>query len=125
MEKNCQVSSRRLKRYAAIFPSTFLQLVNDSKNSIWNGNTQSRSSCFFFFFFFLKTLERFSILFNYSYLLNLLFRYLQTCIKESCIYFSSQLFFETTVKTPKLQGSLPLKTKDNSLLSFFRVLSIA
>ena len=38
----------------------------------------------------------------YSPILTLWFRYLQTCIKESCMYLSSQLFFKTPHKALKI-----------------------
>ena len=55
--------------------------------------------CFFFLFCFWKTCERFFILFTYSS--YFWFRYLQTCIKESCMYLSSQL--KSPHKTLKFQ----------------------
>ena len=42
-------------------------------------------------------------------LLTLWFRYLQTCIKEKCMYLSSQLFFKTSHKTLKFQEKSPQK----------------
>ena len=43
------------------------------------------------------------------------FRYLQTRIKEKCMYLSSQVFFETAHTTLKFQQkSLPLLTKNIS-----------
>ena len=57
--------------------------------------------CFFFFFGFETPFKDF--LFYSLILLTLWFRYLQTRIMESCIYLSSQLFFETTLKTLKFQ----------------------
>ena len=41
--------------------------------------------------------------FDSSIILTLWFRYLQTDIKESCIYLSSQLFFKTLHETLKFQ----------------------
>ena len=54
------------------------------------------------FFFVLETpLKDFPI--NSPILLNFWFRYLETHIKESCMYLSTQLFFKTPHKTLKLQ----------------------
>ena len=53
------------------------------------------------FFCFLNTLERFS--FHSSILLTLWFRYLQTRIKESCLYLSSQHLFKTPHETVNIQ----------------------
>ena len=85
---------------SGIFPSTFLQPVNGSKNSILNWVMKlSPFMCFYFYFLFLKHLERFSILFTYSsYPLVLI---LTNHIKESCMYLSSQLFFKTPRKVPQ------------------------
>ena len=49
-----------------IFPSTFLQLVNGSKNLILNWVMKLSLFVFFVFFCFWNTFERFSILFTYS-----------------------------------------------------------
>ena len=77
---------------ASHFWSTFLQPVNNSKNSILNW-FMKLNLCMFFFFFVFET-----ILKNYPFvspiLPTLCFRYLQTCIKESCRYLSSQRFFK-------------------------------
>ena len=54
----------------------------------------------FFSFLFLKHPWKF---FYSIHLYFLLFRYLQTCIKESFMYFSSQRFFKPPHKTLKLQ----------------------
>ena len=52
---------------------------------------------FFFFFVFEMPLKDFLL---YSpILLTLWFRYLQKCMKESCMYLSGQLFFKTPHKT--------------------------
>ena len=79
---------------AGIFPSTSLQPVNGSKNSILNW--VMKLSLFievFSFFVFKTTLKDFP--FYSSILFTLWFRYLPTHIKESCIYLSSQLFLKT------------------------------
>ena len=54
--------------FSGIFPSTFLQPVSGSKNSILNWVMKLNLLVFFFFFFFCfwNTLERFFILFTYS-----------------------------------------------------------
>ena len=46
-------------------------------------------------------------------LLTLWFRYLETCIKEICMYLSSQLFLKTPQKTLKFQE----KSKENAFSS--------
>ena len=56
---------------------------------------------FFSFFAFKKPVKDFS--FYSPILLTIQFRYLQICIKENCMYFSSQRFFKTPHKTPKFQ----------------------
>ena len=64
-----------------IFPSTFLQPLNGSKNSILNGVTKLNLLMFFFFFVFETPLKDFP--FYSTILLTLWFRYLQTCMKET------------------------------------------
>ena len=54
-----------------------------------------------FFFVFETPMKDFR--FDSSIILTLWFRYLQTDIKESCIYLSSQLFFKTLHETLKFQ----------------------
>ena len=82
------------------FPSTFLQPVNGCKNSILNLVIKLYFHVFFLFCFW-NTLERFSILFTYSsYFLVYI---LTNTHKESCVYLSSQLFFDTPHKTLNLK----------------------
>ena len=66
---------------------------------------------FMFFVFFEKPLKDFRL--DSPILLTLWFRYLQTRIKESCVYISSQIFFEITHKTLKFQE----KSKKNTFSS--------
>ena len=75
-------------------PSTFLQPVNGSKSSILNWVMKLSLFMFCFCFCFEKPLK---IFLSYSaiFLLFLWFTYLQKRIKESCMYLSSQLLFET------------------------------
>ena len=70
---------------------------NGSKNSILNWVMKLSLFMFFVFFFGFETpLKDFQF---YSYiLLTLRFRYLQTRIKESCIYLSGQIFFKSLRK---------------------------
>ena len=92
------LSKRRspLQLDTGIFPSTFLQLANRSKNSILNWVIKlNLFMCFFFFF--LKPWK----IFHSINLLFLLFSQVQ--IKESCMYLSSQRFFKTPHKTIKFQ----------------------
>ena len=91
-----------------IFPSTFLQPVNDSKKSTLNWVMKVN---LFICFFFEKPLEDFPL--DSPILLTLWLRYLQTCIKESCVYISSQMFFKILCKTPTLQE----KSKKNTFSS--------
>ena len=64
----CEDFWKKPKLLVGIFQSTFLQLVNGSKNSVLNWVMKLYLfMCFFFFFCFWNTLERFSILFAYSY----------------------------------------------------------
>ena len=89
--------TRRQTNLPSIFPSSFLQLVNSSKNSILNWVMKHILFMFFFFFVFETPLEDFPF---YSPMLpTLWFRCLQTCIKESCMYLPSQLIFKTTHNT--------------------------
>ena len=53
---------------------------------------------FFFFFFVFETLLK-DLPFYLHNLLTYWFKYLQTRIKESCMYLSCQLFFETPHET--------------------------
>ena len=96
-----------IKTKAGIFPNTFIQPVNGSKNSILNELWNSISSCFFFCFFFEKPLKCFPF---YSPIL-------QKRIKESCMYLSSQLFFETPNKTPKFQEKSESETRSEQKVS--------
>ena len=52
--------------WSGILPSTFLQLVNGSKNSILNWVMKLNLFIFFLLFFFLKSLDRVSVLFTSS-----------------------------------------------------------
>ena len=97
-----------LRLLAGIFPSTSLQPVNGSKNSILNW--VMKLSLFievFSFFVFKTTLKDFP--FYSSILFTLWFRYLPSHIKESCIYLSSQLF----LKTPNYE--IPRKVKEKCI----------
>ena len=97
----------------AIFPSIFLQ-QNGSKNSVLNCIMTLSPFMFFFFFLFETLLKDFPV---YSpILLTLWFRYLQKSVKESFMYFSSQLFFKTPHKTLKSQG----KSKKNAFFSILQ-----
>ena len=76
-----------------IFPTTSLQPVNISKNSNLNWAMKLNfSTCLFFLFPCYSPIH-----------LTLWFRYLQTQIKESCVYFYGQLFFKAPHETLKLQ----------------------
>ena len=81
----------------------FLQLVNGSENSILNWVTMKLNLfvVVFFFFCFETPLKYFP--FYFHILLTLCFRYLETHIKESFMYVSSQLFFNTPHKTLRFQ----------------------
>ena len=88
-----------------IFPSTFLKPVNGSKNSILNTVIKfNLFTCLFFLFVFEKHSKDFP--FYSPTLLTLWLWYLQTHIKESCMYLSSQLFFKTSNKILKFQEHL-------------------
>ena len=84
---------------SVIFSSTFMQLVNGSKNSILNWDM--KLDLFMFLFFFKPSNICYSI--HLLFLLYLWFRCLQKREKESCMYLSSQFFLETSCKTLKLQ----------------------
>ena len=89
--------------WAGIFPSTFLQPVDGSKNSILNSVMNFN---LFMSIFFLKNPWK---IFLYSPIfLTLWRRYLQTRIKASCMYLCSQLFFKTPHKTIKFPKKLLL-----------------
>ena len=96
------------------FPSTFLQPVNGCKNSILNLVIKLYFHVFFLFCFW-NTLERFSILFTYSsyFLVSIL----TNTHKESCVYLSSQLFFDTPHKTLNLKKK---KTRKIHFPAIFR-----
>ena len=90
--------------YTGIFPSTFKQPVNCSKNSILNWVMKFSLFMFFvclFVCFFLTPLKKFS--FYSPIFITLWFRYLQTHLKESSMYLSSQHFFKIPHKTLKSQ----------------------
>ena len=59
--------------------------------------TRSLHVCFFIFIFELS-LKDFPF---YSPIILIILRYLQTRIKESCMYLSAQLFFKTPHETPR------------------------
>ena len=84
-----------------IFPITFLQSVNGSKNPILNRVMKVNLFMCFFLFVFQTPFKDFP--FYSPFLLTLWFRYLQTHIKESCMYVFSQLFFKTPHKTLKFK----------------------
>ena len=90
--------------FSGIFPSTFLQPVNGSKNSILNWVIMKLNLFMLFLFFLfcfetpLKDFPFYSLI-----LLTLCFRYLQTSINESFIYLSSHLFFKTPHETLRFQ----------------------
>ena len=64
---------------------------------------KTQSHVFFFFYVFETPLKDFP--FYSPILLTLLFRYLQTHVRESCIYRFSQLFS----KTPHMKNVFPIK----------------
>ena len=68
--------------------------------------------CVFFCFFFQNPLKDFPFHFI---LFTLRFRYLQTLIKESCVYISSQIFCKTLQKTLKFQEKSKKNTFSSSL----------
>ena len=68
----------------------------------------------FFFKIFEKPLKDF--LFYSPIILTLWFRYLQTRIKESCMYLSSQLFFKTPHETQ--EKSIFQRTADLNFQDF-------
>ena len=93
--------------HAGIFPSTFLQPVNSSKNSILNWIIKLN---LFMYIFFVKPLKDFPV--YLLILLTLWLRYLQTRTKANCMYLSCQLF-RTHHKTLKFQQKLlPLQKKN-------------
>ena len=95
-----------------IFPSTFPQPVIGSKNSILNCVMKlNLFMCSFFFFVSETPMNDFP--FNSPILLTFWFRYLQTRIKESSMYLSSQLLFKTSHKTLKFHD----KSKKNAFSS--------
>ena len=74
---------------------------------------------FMYFFFVFETPMK-DFRFDSSIILTLWFWYLQTDIKESCIYLSSQLFFKTLHKTLKLQE----ESKKNAFASDLQTFSL-
>ena len=107
------LSSRRTRgtnSTARHFSSTFLQLVNCSKSSIMNWVIKLNLSIRFCFE---KPLEDFP--FYSPIVFPLWFRYSQTCIKESCMYLPSQLFFKTLHRTLKSQENSKKKKKKKSI----------
>ena len=88
--------------YPGIFPSTFLQPVNSSRNSNLELSCEIQFLHVLFSFFVFETpLKDFS--FYSSILLTLWFRYLQTHIEESCMYLSTQLLCKAFHETLKFQ----------------------
>ena len=85
-----------------IFPNTFLQPVNGSKNSILNWVIKLNLFMSFFSFLFLKHPWK---IFHSILLFTLLFglNTIERPIKESYMYLSSQLFFKTPHRTLKFQ----------------------
>ena len=73
-----------------IFPNTFLQPVNGSKISIF--------PCVLFFLFLKHPLKISHSVLLFFVLFGL--DTIQTCIKESCMYLSGQLFFKLSIKLP-------------------------
>ena len=95
--------------HTGIFPNTFLQLVNDSKNSILNWVIKlNLFMCFCSFFVFETPLKDFP--FYSSILLTLWSKYYR---KESYMYLSSQLFFKTPNRTLKITR----KIQENAFFS--------
>ena len=86
------------KMRSDIFPSPFLQLVNSSKISSLNWVMKLNQLIFFPSFFVFETPLK-DFLYYSPIILTFWFRCLQTSIKESCLYLSSQLFFKTQHKT--------------------------
>ena len=113
--KHCackKASIRTFRGWSGIFLSIFLQPGNGSESWILNWVMKLHLfMCLFFFFVFETLLKDFP--FYSPTLLNLWFRYLQTRVKESFMFLSSQLFFKTTPKTLKFQG----KSKKNAFSS--------
>ena len=89
---------------SGIFPSTFVQLINRSKNSILNWVLKLNLFMFFeFFFLFWKPLKYFS--FYSPILYTFRFRSLQTCIKEDCMYFYRKIFSKfKKINLPKAEN---------------------
>ena len=79
--------------FQIFFYNRYTVVKTQSRVELWS----SIASWIFFFFVFERPLKDF--LFYSPIFLNLWFRYLQTRIKESCSYLSSQLFFKTPHKT--------------------------
>ena len=81
------LNHERLHDHSDIFPSTFLQQENGSKNSILKWFIKLNFFMCFFLFCFWSTLERFPF---YSPIpLTLWFTCLQARIRESCMYLSN------------------------------------
>ena len=83
-------------KLTGIFPSTFLQPVNCSKNSILNWVLKLNLFIFFSFFVYKTSLKGPIHLFFLVW-----FRYLQKCINESCVHLSGQFFSKNSHKTLK------------------------
>ena len=71
---------------SGIFPSTFLQPLNGSKSIL---NWVMKLNLFLCFFIFLFLKHPWKIFLSIHLFLTLWFRYLQTLIKEKCMYLSS------------------------------------
>ena len=95
------------------FSNHFVQPVNSSKKSILNLVKKLNFIHLFFFFFFVLEIPLRDFPFYSSVLLTLWFRYLQTRIKESCMYLSSQIFYKTPHETLKFLE----KSKKNTFSS--------
>ena len=94
--------------FQALFYNQLIVIKTQSWIKVWN----SMSSCFCFFSFLFLTLKDFSF-YSSILLTTLWFRYLQTRIKESYMYRSSQRFFKTPHKTLKFRE----KPKKNAFSS--------
>ena len=95
---------------SGIFPSTFLQPLNGSISIL---NWVMKLNLFLCFFIFLFLKHPWKIFLSIHLFLTLWFRYLQTLIKEKCMYLSSQLFFKTNHEILNFQQ----KSKKNAFSS--------
>ena len=110
-QEMCKDEKKRKKMRSDIFPSPFLQLVNSSKISSLTWVMKLNQLIFFPSFFVFETPLK-DFLYYSPIILTFWFRYLQTSIKESCLYLSSQLFFKTQHKTQTCvyHGATPKRT---------------